>query len=134
MLEIALLNPSKETENKLRWSTDVDGASFHLYIPQWRVPAPWPARLKVVVDQEAAGSATVARPQEPGSAELERPIIATLERVRDHTKTVRYRPIGAPDCWELGEPYVPYALLPTPPPARLRLEVHWDRSAGTWSE
>jgi len=133
MREIALMNPSKETDNKLRWWADVEGVSFKLYIPKWRVPVPWPVRLEVVVDEEAAMPAA-ARPPRPGSAELERPIIATLQRVREHTETVRYRPIGDPESWEIGEPYVPYAILPAPPPERLRLEVRWDRSAGTWSD
>lgn len=134
MREIALMNPSKETDNKLRWWADVEGVSFKLYIPKWRVPAPWPVRLEVVVDQQAASPAPAPSPPRPGSPELERPIIATLEKVREHTETVRYQPIGHLDSWELGEPYVPYTVLPTPPPERLRLEVRWDRSAGTWSD
>ena len=134
MREIALMNPSKETDNKLRWRADVVGVSFSLYIPKWRVPAPWPERLKVVVDQQAVSPATAPSPPRSGSPELERPIIAILEKVREHTKTVRYRPVGDSDSWEIGEPYVPYTVMPTPPPERLRLEVRWDRSAGTWSD
>jgi hypothetical protein len=46
MIEMALLKPSKETENKLRWSTYMnDGSKFHLYVPKWRVPEPWPGRI-----------------------------------------------------------------------------------------
>ena len=134
MREIALMNPSKETDNKLRWWADVEGVSFKLYIPKWRVPAPWPVRLEVLVDDQAASAATAAIPPRPASPEFERPIIATLEKVQEHTETVRYRPIGPPDSWEIGEPYVPYTVLAAPPPERLRLEVRWDRSAGTWSD
>lgn len=134
MREIALMNPSKETDNKLRWWADVEGVCFQLYIPKWRVPTPWPVRLEVVVDPQAASPETDRRLTSPCSRELEGPIIATLEKVREHTETVRYRPIGDQDSWELGEPYVPYAVLPAPSPERVRLEVRWDRSAGTWSD
>lgn len=133
MREIALMNPSKETDNKLRWWADVEGVSFKLYIPKWRVPAPWPVRLEVVVDHEAASPETPIPPP-TRLPEFERRIIATLEKVQEHTETVRYRPIGHPDSWEIGEPYVPYTVLQAPPPERLRLEVRWDRSAGTWSD
>src|SRR6266568_4800894 len=130
MREIALMNPSKETDNTLRWSADVEGVPFKLYIPKWRVPAPWPVGLQVVVDEKATTPQARPKLPRPGSPELERPIISIAEKVREHTETVRYKPIGLPDGWESGEPYVPYALLPTPPPDRLRLEVRWDRSAG----
>ena len=52
MIELALLKPSKETENKLRWSTHVeqDDTDFQLYIPKWRVPEPWPGRIIVYID------------------------------------------------------------------------------------
>jgi hypothetical protein len=134
MRQIALMNPSKETDNKLRWEADVEGVTFKLYVFKWRVPRPWPVRLEVVVNQYLAKPATPQSSPRPGPAELERPIIAIAEKVREHTETVRYRPIGAPDNWELGEPYVPYTLLPSPPPERLRLEVRWDRKAGTWGD
>lgn len=133
MREISLMNPSKETDNKLRWWADVDGISFKLYIPKWRVPVPWPVRLEVVVDQQASSTSSVPKAPRAGSSELEHSIIATLEKVQEHTETVRYRPSGDPESWELGEPYVPYTILPTPSPERLRIEVRWDRSAGTWS-
>ena len=135
MREIALMNPSKETDNKLRWCADVEGVSFKLYIPKWRVPRPWPLGLEVVLEEQQgddfATGPSVLRSESP---DLERPIIATLEKVQEHTETVRYRPIGSPDRWELGEPYVPYALLPTSPPRYLRVMVRWDRSVGTWSD
>ena len=135
MREITLMNPSKETDNKLRWSAEVDGVVFKLYIPKWRVPTPWPARLKVFVDAQGdairndGAHRSHSRPRAS-----EDPVVATVEKVTEHTETVRYRPTGDPDEWETGEPYVPYSLLPTPTPARLRLEVQWDRSEGTWGD
>jgi hypothetical protein len=44
MGEVALMDPSKTTDNKLRWQADVEGVNFKLYIPKWRVPRPWPIR------------------------------------------------------------------------------------------
>jgi len=134
MRKIALMNPSKETDNKLRWWADVEGVSFKLYIPKWRVPAPWPVGLEVIVDEKTTSPPGVPTQPCVGSPELERPIITIVERVQEHTETIRYRPMGHPDSWEIGEPYVPYTVLPTPPPERLRLEVRWDRSEGTWGD
>jgi hypothetical protein len=54
MAEFVLMNPSKETENMLRWSDDIDGVNFSLYIPKWRVPKPWPSSILVVVDDKVA--------------------------------------------------------------------------------
>ena len=39
----------KETDNKVRWTADVDGVTFSLYVPKWRVPEPWPSRIRVTV-------------------------------------------------------------------------------------
>jgi hypothetical protein len=34
MTEITPMDPSKETDNKLRWKADVSGVEFKLYIPK----------------------------------------------------------------------------------------------------
>ena len=130
MHEITLMNPSKETDNKLRWSADVKGVEFKLYIPQSRVPQPWPRRIRVKIS-EAADLSPEATPV--GQWNLEDPITCTVEKVNKHTETVRYRPIGAQTDWELGEPYIPFALLLDDLSARLQIEVRWDRSTGTWA-
>jgi hypothetical protein len=101
MREVTMMNPSKETDNKLRWSADVDGVIFHLYIPKWRVPAPWPVMLEVLVGPLTASPAMDRSLPRPGSPELERPIVTTMEMVMEHTQTVRYRPIGDPKSWEM---------------------------------
>lgn len=51
MREIVAMSLLNETDNKLRWEADVDGVSFKLYIPKWRVPKPWPDMVKVVIDE-----------------------------------------------------------------------------------
>jgi hypothetical protein len=56
MREIALMSPSKETDNRLRWWADVEGVAFKLYVPRWRVPVPWPVRLEVIVDERLSRS------------------------------------------------------------------------------
>jgi hypothetical protein len=127
MIEMTLA-PSKETDNKLRWVTDVDGVPFQLYIPKWRVPTPWPKRIRVSVRE-------IKRPTSPsiGSKPRDR-IVVFVERVRDHTKTVRFAPLGEPKDWQLGQPYIPYQLLPNENVKYLRVDVEWDRSAGVWKE
>ena len=138
MAEIALMNPSKETDNKLRWQADVEGVSFKLYIPKKRVPRPWPVRILVrvsdVLDTAQRQDRTPASTRKLGSSPLERPIGAIVEKVSEHTETVRFAPRGDPKDWEIGEPYIPYSLLPSPSVKTLRIEVEWDRTAGTWSD
>ncbi|MGE4056246.1 MAG: hypothetical protein AB7F99_15740 [Vicinamibacterales bacterium] len=131
MNEITLMNPSKATDNKLRWSSDVDGVKFQLYIPQGRVPKPWPRQLHVTIAVPEAGGAET---RSPGQESLEKPIACIVEKVAEHTETVHYRPLGDQESWELGEPYIPFGLLPDEVPSRLLVQVVWDRTFGTWSK
>ncbi len=128
---MALMDPSKETDNKLRWEADCEGVPFQLYVPKSRVPKPWPKRIRVRVGELQAKEKHQARSARLGP--LERPIVAILDKVRDHTQTVRFKPRGDPNDWELGEPYIPRAILPDPEIEVVRIEVQWDRSAGDWS-
>ena len=135
MVEIALMDPSKETDNKLRWQADVDGVKFKLYIFKWRVPRPWPTSILVRVSDVPAGGEPQHQPATSASSDsLERPVCAIIEKVREHTQTVRFAPQGDPTGWEIGEPYIPYSLLSSSSVQTLRIEVAWDRSAGTWSD
>ncbi len=131
MIEVALMAPSKQTDNKLRWETDVDGVNFKLYIPKARVPYPWPKRILVrVCDIDQPSGNEAVQPDDPT---LERGITATVRKVREHTETVRFDPDGDPNDWEIGSPYIPFSLLPRRSAENLQLQVWWDRSAGTWS-
>jgi len=140
MKEIALMHSSKQTGRKLRWDSNVDGVLFELYIPKWRVPRPWPKRIIVSVSipdcstDEASKSSPRSANGPEGIAALEQSIVATVEMVREHTKTVRFAPRGNPEDWEIGEPYIPFALLPDSSWQRVQIGVRWDRSAGTWSD
>ncbi|NJN63792.1 MAG: hypothetical protein HC882_02200 [Acidobacteria bacterium] len=42
--------------------------------------------------------------------------MAVLTKYEEHTQTVRYRPLGDSAAWEIGEPYVPFEALDSPPP------------------
>lgn len=131
MSEVALMDPSKETDNKLRWHADIDGVDFKVYVPKWRVPVPWPQRILVRIEETTSQNERLVP---SGNAKVEAlPIFVLVEKNVEHTTTVRYTPSGDPEGWELGEPYIPYPLLPSPPPQRLGIEVEWDWSAGTWS-
>ena len=70
MKEISMLHqmqPSKETDNKLRWEAcDQD---FKLYIPKWRVPQPWPIRIVVRLDDDPRSFGSVSAPGGPESAQ-----------------------------------------------------------------
>ena len=111
MKEISMLHPmqpSKETDNKLRWEAwDQD---FKLYIPKWRVPQPWPIRIVVRLDDDPRSFGSVPAPRGPESAQarnLNEPLTALLLKVKEHTQTVHYKPVGQPKMWEIGEPYIP---------------------------
>jgi len=128
MRKLSFLNPSRPTENKIRWTVNVDNAPFHMYIPKWRVPKEIPMGLEVVVDEVIPHN--IRQPIIPNN---DYPIKAVVELVREHTKTVRYRPIGDDQKkWEIGEPYIPKDLLPDPFPQTLYIEVRWDYTEGVW--
>ena len=130
MIEMHILESAKETDNKLRWDASIDDTKFSLYIPKWRVPDPWPATIFVGVSDQLdryEGYTPVSQiiaEREPNL--LKRPILAVIKWVSDHTQTVRYAPDGAPKEWEIGEPYIPYTLLPKESSNPLLIEVKWD--------
>lgn len=134
--EVSVMEPSSETDNKLRCRADVGDATFNLYIPKWRVPKPWPRRIIVAIGRPINQELPSTRLGLSSRRTLERelPIVAVVDRFRDHTKTVRFRPRGDQEKWEVGEPYIPYALLPDKRAQTVELEVRWDLTGGTWSD
>jgi len=134
MVAIKMMNPSKKTDNKLRWSVNVDGTPFHFYIPKNYVPEPWPVQIIVLITQvEPDGQTSVHKRRN-----LLQPINAFVTFDRSHTRTARYKPEGDVDKWESGQLYIPYEILesvsPGTVPGRLHIEVVWDDTAGTWKE
>ncbi|SRR6266571_3118684 len=129
MIEMHILESAKETDNKLRWDAFIDDTKFSLYIPKWRVPEPWPEVILVGVSDKLdryKGYVPVSQAiAEKDPSALKRPILAALSWVSDHTKTVRYAPDGDPKKWEVGEPYIPYSLLPKESSSPLLIEVKW---------
>ncbi len=128
---MTVLTLSKETRNKIRWDAVVDDAQFELYIPKWRVPDPLPVRIFVEVSHaESANEWKRYDPLTPPSKEEDRnrPILALVERVCKQTKTVRFKPRGDPNNCEIGEPYIPFTLLPDPLADRVLIKVEWDLS------
>lgn len=131
-IEMNLLTSAKETENKLRWDAEVNGVTFSLYIPKWRVPNPWPAKSGVALSVRRVECDDLpnlaARDVKADSTLTLEPIVATIEWVSDKTNTAHYRPIGDKKRWEIGEPYIPFVLL-SEKAARLRILVLWDISS-----
>ena len=124
MIEMALLRPSKETPNKLRWSAHIekDNAPFHLYIPKWRVPVSWPGRIFVGIEPFSGEPSNFT--QSPCD-NLDNPIKVLVELIEKCTKTVRYAPIGDKGDWQIGEPYIPFSRVPSDSNF-LIIEVKWD--------
>jgi hypothetical protein len=134
MVATKMMNPSSETENKLRWRGDVKGTPFDFYIPKSCVPEPWPVQIIVLISNVEPGTQTTIHRRR----NLKQPIIAFVKFDRSHTRTARYKPEGDDDLWEIGKPYIPYEILdsvsPGTVPERLRIEVVWDYTAGTWED
>ena len=127
MIEMLLLESTKETEKKLRWGKEIGDTIFSLYIPKWRVPKPWPG--KIYVDIESVESPKIR--QYYTRAEIERkkelikkPISSTIHSFEEHTKTLRYQPFGDKNDWEIGEPYIPYELTHASA-EYLKLTINW---------
>src|SRR5579884_3935787 len=107
MIECRLAT-DKLTDRKVRWNAEYHGAPFELYIPQWRVREPIPNVVYVDIEAAHPAEGSVSPPERPPSPGASRStIVALVDKVREHTKTVRYRPRGLPDDWEIGEPYIP---------------------------
>lgn len=103
----------RETDNKLRWDGEAAGVLFELYVPKWRVPDPMPTVVEVELTP-ASGSPDETRPvtreMVQGAPGLrEQAIAVVLQRSTDHTKTIRYNPIGTEEP-EIGDVYVPFCL------------------------
>ncbi len=134
MEALKMMNPSKRTENKLRWTRDVKGTPFHFYIPQSCVPEPRPVQIIVLINHVEPGFQTSIQRRR----NLRRPIVAFVKFDKSCTRTARYEPEGYHDLWEIGQPYIPYEILekvtPGTIPERLRIEVMWDYTAGTWED
>jgi len=124
MLEMSLLGPSKETFNMLRWSIFVekDNTDSLIYIPKWRVPFPWPSLIRVMLSEfsdKYSSYPKVYKTKNNNDA-----INVILESVSEHTLTRHYAPIGDKSKWPIGEPYIPFSLIPSNSNL-LYLRVEW---------
>ncbi len=130
--EAILMNPSRDTGNKLRWESQIDGLRFTFYVPKRRVPVPWPKQIVVAVSELplVVHEMHTAASAEPIDTHL--PIVTTVGLDYRCLHSVRYRPIGEPATWEIGTTYIPYSLLRSDVPPRLQIEVRWDYTAGHW--
>ena len=132
-----ILGFSKETDNKLRWGVYVeeDETMFSVYIPKWRVPHPWPLRIFVSVREWQPLALPGLTPAGARSEHLEHVIRVAVSRVSRHTRTSRFSPLGDPKDSEIGDPYIPFSLLPSGDPQKVIIEISWDLSSkGEFSE
>jgi hypothetical protein len=140
----------KETDEKLRWTKDVDGVPFKLYITQDRIPRPFPNAIEVSMfadkslytmilttlgrkrlKQLTDGDRSYLRGIGLGDAQTavagEEAILgaAFISPDCDHTETVRYNAGRKVHELEFGDPYIPRSILPKPYPERLLFLVRW---------
>jgi len=125
-----ILNYDKSTDNKHRWKMNFDGASYEIYIPKWRVPSPMPMRIRVTISENKSlfpGFQTVKEGDLLKSPEIARqPIYASIAYYMEHTKTIRYEPIGVDTkLREIGSPYIPKDLVDKYDDSTLYLKIEF---------
>ena len=109
-----ILAYKKETENKLRWDADVDETKFEFYIPKWRIPEPYPDTIliRIGMPDEFENKRRFTKEEVEKNPELRKnKIYAEVEKVSEHTKTVRFDPVDETENWEIGSPYIPKVVL-----------------------
>ena len=129
MVETALLEESKETDNKVRWDADIEGTTVSLYIPKWRVPEPWPGLIHVTVSpggRSQSSSLSEARARRFPEL-LKQPVVARIKKFEEKTQTIRYQPEGDRLAWEIGEPYIPTPMT-YDGAQRLLITMKWEPS------
>lgn len=127
-MNMVSLEPSKMTQNMLRWSTYVekDDARFELYIPKWRVPGQWPGLIRVRIEAYQGDPAEFE--ESPYHRDrLEDPIRVLVRRVSKLSSTMKYAPVGDSETWQIGKPYIPHSLV-VEDSNLLAIEVEWDLS------
>jgi hypothetical protein len=140
---------NKETDEKFRWITSVDGVQFKIYITQDRVPEPIPELIEASVFEsetlytyilQRIGRKTVRELTTTDREDLEK-IGLTAEHLRtaggssilgavwnpeeEHTQTVRYNAYRGARDLEFGDPYIPKSILREPYPERLLFLIRW---------
>ena len=120
----------KETDGMRRWDAKIKGAPLEMYIYKWRVPKPYPSRISVEIFNRAEFSQSIYslnRKETNTNPKLcYKPITAEVVFLEDHTRTAKYDPVLGKGKREIGNPYIPHALLSDPPPTRLVLVVNWE--------
>jgi hypothetical protein len=121
----AILRLNSATPRFVRWGVELeeDKAKFDLYIPKTRVPWPPPTLISVTV-AAFTGNPSEVQLNPPDQAHLEEPIVVLLQPYYECSRTKRFTPIGDPEHRQVGDPYIPYRLIP-PDADRLLLHVDW---------
>ena len=129
LIEMTQFKSAKETDNKLRWDSDIQGVLFSLYIPKWRVPEPWPSKIWVKVNLcrnsgKDEANLSLSNVKEDSTLRHE-PIVNTVLKYEEKTQTIRYCPVGEKENWEIGEPYIPISMTSNKA-EKLRIIILWD--------
>jgi len=129
-MEMILCTYYKETSGMYRWDAMVKKAPLEIYILKWRVPDPYPSRISVEIFERAEypqsiyplnQKEVIANPQL-----CHNPITAEVTFLENHTLTAKYDPVLSKGVREIGNPFIPYALLPDPPPTQLVIVINWE--------
>lgn len=127
MKEILAFN--KETEMKWRWIADINGVEFKIYVQKWRTPEPIPDKILVKIgspEDAFENKLKYTQKEIEESPELKHePIYEIVKKTDIMTETIRYNPIIERNDWELGEPYIPFELIPGEP-NKLAIQVIWQ--------
>jgi len=125
----------RDTENKYRWKAMVDNARLLIYIPKWRVPAPYPQWISVKIFEPADSRCPIVVLHCKKEVEANQrlrlvPITAEVAFTEVMGHTVRYDPVlVGNDAREIGSPYIPFALCDSRP-KRLVIVINWETGNG----
>jgi len=121
----------KDTSGMHRWDAMVDRAPLEIYIYKWRVPEPYPSSISVEIFNRAEYSQSIYpldRKEVNANPQLcYNPITSEVAFLENHTRTAKYDPVLGKGKREIGNPYIPYALLSDPPPVRLVIVIKWEK-------
>lgn len=122
----------KETDNKYRWDYMEGNAPLEIYIPKWRVPAPYPQRIFVQIFEPEDSHCPIMTPHNKKEVDANQrlrfaPVTAEVIYKEDMTLTARYDPVlEGNDAREIGSPYIPFALCDSRT-KRLVIVIKWGK-------
>ncbi len=119
----------RSTRNKILWVADILGVEFRLYVPNWRIPKTIPKRILIKIyspNEEINNKKFITENNIKINPQLKLSnIYSDVQKIKEHTKTIRFDPLGDPNDWEIGSPYIPKSIFGNSNDEELTIVVDW---------